>query len=208
MGKQKYLGKIEELFQKSPVVSYDSIKRVITEKKKGTQYTKQLIRNLIVKGKIKKLAKGCYTTHNENGISVFCFTPAYLGLQDALSFHNLWEQETIPIIITSKRVRQGIRSILNGNVLVRRIDKKYLFGFEYYAQGNNVYLPYSDIEKTLIDMVYFKEKIDKEVIKNLIKKVQRKKMDKYLKQYPLRIRNRMLKILENKPCVQIRNENK
>ncbi|MBI2110302.1 hypothetical protein HYT51_00800 [Candidatus Woesearchaeota archaeon] len=196
MGTQKYLKKIEEIFQKSQVVTYNSIERVVKEKKNNTQYTKQLIKNLIAKGKIKRLAKGGYTAHNENGISVFCFTPAYLGLQDALSFHNIWEQETIPVIITSRRVRQGIRSILGGNVLLRRIDKKYLFGFEYYAQGNNVYLPYSDIEKTLIDMVYFKEKIDKEVIKNLIKKIQRKKLNKYLKRYPIRIKMRILKILK------------
>ena len=101
MGKEKYLKDVEKLFEKSPVVNFASIERIVKNKKNIKQYTKQLIRNLILKNKIRKLTKGCYTKYDENSLAVFCFK-GYLGLQDALSFHNLWEQETIPIIITSK----------------------------------------------------------------------------------------------------------
>ena len=190
MGREKHLKNVLALFKKSPVVNYRSIEMIA-----GKQYAKQLIRNLALKGEIKKLAKGHYTIHDENSLSVFCFKPAYLGLQDALSFHNLWEQETIPIIITSRRVRQGIREILDSNVLIRRIDKKYLFGFDYYEQLG-LYLPYSDIEKTLIDMVYFKEEISGEAMHNIAKKIDKKRLDSYLKAYPSRVRTRVMKYLK------------
>ena len=182
MGKEKYLKRIEELFDKSPVVDAKSIARIINSKTKVRQYHKQLIRNLILRGKIKRLTKGYYSKHDDPSLAVFCFKPAYLGLQDALSFHNLWEQETIPIIITTRKVRQGIRNILGTNVLIRRIDKKYFFGFDYYKQ-DNFYLPYSDVEKTVIDMAYFNEPT--EVV------VDRKKLKSYLKKYPKRIKQRL-----------------
>ena len=105
--------------------------------------------------------------------------------------HNLWEQETIPIIITARKVRQGIRKIMGINVEIRRIDKKYLFGFEYIKQ-DNLYLPYSDIEKTLIDMLYFKERLSKEVLKNIRRRINKKKLNSYLHAYPARIRKRAL----------------
>ena len=100
MGKEKYQDKIINLFEKSPVVDYSSIKRIIN----NPEYAKQLIRNLVLKKKIKKLTKGFYTKHDEPSLIVFCFKPSYLGLQDSLSMHNLWEQETIPVVITSKKI--------------------------------------------------------------------------------------------------------
>ena len=127
MGKAKYLREVEDLFKNSPVVDARSIARVIKNKKNVKQYNKQLIRNLLLKGKIKRLTKGYYTIYDDPSLIVFCFSSAYLGLQDALSFHNLWEQETIPLVITVGSVRQGIRKVFGTNVLIRRIDKKYSF---------------------------------------------------------------------------------
>ncbi len=193
MGKEKYLKEIESLFKKSYVVDTNSINRIIQQKKRVKQYYKQLIRNLILKGRIKKLTKGFYTIYDDPSLAVFAFT-GYLGLQDALSFHNLWEQETIPIIITSKKVRTGIRKILNMNVLIKKIDKKYFFGIEYKKQGD-FYLPISDIEKTFIDMIYFREKLSQNLIKGFKKRIDMEKLKQYLKKYPKNVRKRILKEL-------------
>src|SRR3989344_8330490 len=130
MGKKKYGEEIEHLFKKSPVITFNSIERIIKNKKKKSQYAKQCIRNLIKTGKIKKITKGHYTHHDDPSLAVFCLTPAYLGLQDAVSFHGLWEQETIPVILTTKKVRRGIRKVLGSNVLIRHLDPKYYFGIE------------------------------------------------------------------------------
>jgi len=199
MGKEKYQRKIQEIFKKSPVVSLDSIKRIVNEKKEIKQYTKQLIRNLLLCGKIKRLSKGFYTSREDPSLIVFCFKQSYLGLQDALSKHGLWEQETIPVVISSDKIRPGIRNINGSNVLIKRIDKKYFFGIEYKKE-EDIYLPYSDIEKTLIDMVYFRQKISKEALHNLKKLVNKKKLTSYLNKYkyPKRIRSVVLGLIENK----------
>ena len=191
MGKQIYLDQLNQLLDNSPVVDFASIQRLVGKK----DYAKVLISNLLKKKKIYKLGKGCYTKHQEVSLSVFCFKPAYLGLQNALSYHRIWEQETIPVILTVKKTRRGIRTILDSNVLVRHIDKKYFFGFEYVKEGQ-FYIPYSDLEKTSIDMVVFNLKIDKEVLKILKKRIDPKKLKQYLKKYPLVIRQRVQKILE------------
>lgn len=190
MGREKYIRETEALFKKSPVVDFKSVARLVKSKKNAGQYTKQLVRNLLLKGRIKWLAKGYYTIHDDPSLAVFCFAPAYLGLQDALSFHGAWEQETIPVIITSRRVRPGMRRIIGTNVLVRRIDRKYLFGFDYCEQGE-FHLPYSDLEKTLIDMLYFKENLSDGTIKAVAKGLDRKKLESYLRKYPKAFRERV-----------------
>ena len=196
MGKVKRLPEVESLFKRSPVVSFNSVEKTLKNGKK--QYARHLIRNLLLKGKIRKLAKGWYTQGNDSSLAVFCFQPAYFGMQDALSFHKIWEQETIPIIITTKRVKQGIRKIMGGNVLVRRIKKEYFFGFESHEQ-NGMYLPYSDVEKTLIDMLYFRENISKDVLNCILKKIDTKKLGDYLKRYPKKLqiimKGRMLNLI-------------
>ena len=197
MGKEKYRNTVLALFEKSPVVSYNSISRIVNNEKKAKGYSKRIINYLLKQGKIKKLTKGCYTALNNSSLAVFCFQPAYLGLQDALSFHNLWEQETIPVIITIRNIRTGIRKSLGSNILIKRIEKKLFFGFDSYQEGNYA-LPYSDIEKTLIDLVYFKQPIDKETIRNFKKKIDGKKLNSYLKEYPKEIRKKVLDILNKK----------
>ena len=193
MGKQIHLEKIESLFEKSPIVDFKSIERIIGKSKKSS-YAKLLVHNLIKNGKIKKIGKGIYTQHNELSLAVFSFKPAYLGLQTALSHYGLWEQETIPVIITTKKVRRGIRSLIGGDVLLRNINKKYFFGIEHIKEGN-FYLPYSDIEKTFIDIVVFNQKIDKDVLKKIKNKINKQKLLNYLKKYSLRIREKTIRQL-------------
>ncbi len=187
MGKEKHSRDIEELFLRSPVVGHASIARIIKGKSKSATYVKRYINYALAKGKIKRLTKGCYTTLDDISLAVFCFQPAYFGLQDALSLHNIWEQETVPIIVTTRKIRPGIRTILGKNVLIRRIMKKHFFGIVHIQQGNAA-IPYSDIEKTFIDMIYFREKMSSEVIGEFRKKINRRKLEAYLKKYPQKIR--------------------
>ncbi len=181
MGTQKYRNAVEALIQKSPVVSFSSIKRIILSKNKVAQYPKQFVRNMIRQGKMRQLTKGFYTMHDDASLVVFCLQPAYLGLQDAMSHHNLWEQETIPIVITARNVRTGVRTVLGSRVLVRHLQPRYFFGVEHGE------LPYSDVEKTLIDLVHFKQNIAPEVQRAFRRRVNRKKLKRYLKAYPAQL---------------------
>ncbi len=194
MGEQKHLKRVREYIKKSPVVTASSIKRIIKEKKDVKEYSKQLIRNLVRKGELKKLARGCYTKHEDPSLAVLCYKTAYLGLQDALSFHNLWEQETIPVIITATKPRPGLREVNGMNIMIKRIKKEYFFGYNYYEQ-ESFYLPYSDIEKTLIDMIYFKQNISRQVKENLTKKINKKKLESYLQKYPEGLRKKVKRLI-------------
>ncbi len=194
MGTRIHLDKIEQLLEKSPVVDFKSIERIVKAKKSRSNYAKLLVSGLLRRGVIHKVGKGYYSKHKESSLVVFAFQPAYLGLQSALSHFGLWEQETVPIILTAKKVRRGLREILGTNVLIRNIRRKYLFGFELVKEGN-FYLPYSDLEKTLIDLVVFKEKIDDSVLKELRKKINDKKLRNYLRRYPKKIRERVERML-------------
>jgi len=192
MGKSKHLERIRDLFEKSLVVNFGSIERIVRFKRKNSKsnYAKLIVHNFLKSGEIKKITKGYYTKYNDNSLIVLCF-PAYLGLQSALSFYGLWEQETIPIIITSKKVRGGIRKVLGGNVLVRSTKKEFMFGINYLDDGGFC-LPYSDLEKTFIDMFLFKQKINKDVLKEFHERINEKKLRKYLKIYDERLRERVL----------------
>ncbi len=192
MGKIKYINEIRRFFKESPVVDINSLKKFIRRKNKSYIYL--LISNLLKKAEIKKITKGFYSVYEDPSLIVFCFKPSYLGLQNALSFHNLWEQETNPVVITTRNLRNGIRRVFDRNVIIRKIGKKYLFGFEYYKDGD-FYFPYSDIEKTFIDMVYFRQPLDKEVINEIKKRINIGKLNLYLKKYPKRFRGKVNKIL-------------
>lgn len=192
MGKIKYINNIRRFFKESPVVSIDSLKKFITKKNKD--YTNLLINNLLKKKEIRRITKGFYTIYEDPSLIVFCFKPSYLGLQNALSFHDLWEQETNPVVVTTRNLRQGVRKVFDRNVVIKRIDKKYLFGFEYKQDGD-FYYPYSDIEKTFIDMIYFRQPMDEEVIKNFRKRIDKKNLKGYLKYYPKIFRDKVLKTL-------------
>ena len=181
MGKIKYVNDIRRFFKESPIVNIQSLKRFI--KKKNKDYIHLLINNLLKKREIRRITKGFYSVYEDPSLIVFCFKPSYLGLQNALSFHNLWEQETNPTVITTRNLRKGIRKVFDRNVIIRKIDKKYLFGFEYYKDGD-FYFPYSDIEKTFIDMIYFRQPLDKEVVIEFKKRIDKKKLKDYIKRYP------------------------
>ena len=74
-----------------------------------------------------------------------------------------------------------------------------MFGYEYYKyslENKEIYLPYSDIEKTFIDMVYFKQPLDNEAIENFKEKIDKKKLKDYLKKYPKKSREKVMSKLD------------
>lgn len=159
-----------------------------------SMYTDIILHNLVKKGELFRLTKGWYAAKDDPTFAVFCFKPAYLGLQQALSIHNLWDQETNTIILTTKIVREGTRSLFQENVLVKRIPSPLFFGIEYLPYGDS-YVPVSDKEKTFLDLLYFEQPIDAKVLAEFRKTIDRKKLKKYLKNYSLNFRNMAAKII-------------
>jgi predicted transcriptional regulator of viral defense system len=185
----RLIKKVREFLKSTPVANLQSISALVGDK----NYAYVVMNHLLKRGEIKRITRGYYTVHDDPSLLVYCLKPAYIGLQDAMSFHNLWEQETSPIIITSRKVRCGIRKVMGHNVLVRRISKEYLFGYEHCRHGD-FSLPVSDVEKTFIDMAYFGE-IERSMVREFEKRIDRKKLEGYLRKYPANFRNKVSALL-------------
>jgi predicted transcriptional regulator of viral defense system len=192
MGTIKYLPKIKEFIKKTPIFSARDVELLVGSK----DYAHLLLHNLFEKGEIYRLTKGCYSQRSDPILLVACLKPAYLGLQEALSFHNLWEQETNPVILTPRQVREGVRSVLGNNVLVRHLPAQYFFGFDFLPY-DDFSLPVSDVEKTLIDLVYFKLTFAPETLKEIKERIQLTKLDSYLQHYPQEFQNLVQQIMKS-----------
>ncbi len=179
MQKNKHIKKIREFIQKTPVFTSRDIQRIVKDK----NYAYLILNKLTKQKEIFRITKSFYSKFDDPILSVFCFKPAYLGLYEALSLYNFWEQETNVVIITTKKVRQGIRKILDSNVIIKRLRPKYFFGFDY-LKYYDFYLPVSDLEKTLIDFIYFKEPIPSNLLRTIKNKINIQKLKNYLKKYP------------------------
>src|SRR3989338_3328365 len=117
MGKIKHIQKVRDYLKRTHVAHIQSIKNIIG----NNEYAHLLIHHMLKKKEIYRIAKGWYSRSKDPTLAVFCFKPSYLGLQEALSIHNLWEQETNTIILTTQTVREGLRSVFGNNLQLRRI---------------------------------------------------------------------------------------
>jgi len=186
MGKIVHLSKIREFLKSTPIFRAKDIELIV----KNRGYSSLILHKLAKRGEIKRVVKGWYSLHEDPVVSVFCFRPAYIGLQEALSLHEIWEQETNVVIVTARKVRAGIRNILNSNVILHRINQKYFFGFDLLKYGD-FFIPVSDVEKTLIDLVYFNEIPGKDVLREIKKNVNKRKLGAYLARYPPKFRKKV-----------------
>jgi predicted transcriptional regulator of viral defense system len=190
MGKVIYLKKVREFMKMTPAFRARDIELIVRKR----NYAHLILHKLAEKKEINRIMKGWYSLYDDPIVSVFCFKPAYLGLQEALSIHNLWEQETNVVIVTTRKVRTGVRKFFDSNVVVRRIEQKYFFGFDL-MRYDNFFIPVSDIEKTLIDLIYFNEIPARPILKEIEKKMNKKKLRKYLANYPDKFREKVKKIV-------------
>lgn len=185
-----YADKIRVYLKRTPVASIGSISALVPDR----NYAYVIVNHLLKRGEIRRITRGYYTIREEPSLLVYCLRPAYIGLQDAMSFHDIWEQETNPVVVTTRKVRTGVREVLGQNVWVRRISPEHFFGYEYLT-GDDFLLPVSDVEKTLIDMVYFGE-MREDMVEGFRKRIDHKKLDGYLKKYAGSFRRKVLGILE------------
>ena len=191
----KYMKSFKEKFRDYPVFTIKDA-RLFFEKSGATkQYVYTTIHNLLKSEEIKKITRGIYTFHEDVTVVGFAFSPFYYGLQDALSWRNIWEQEVNPIVVTPRKMRTGVRSFLGRNYLVRHIEKAMFFGIDSLKQGNS-WIPVSDPEKTLIDFVYYKEPIPEPVLDELLSTIKIDILNEHLEHVSRSVANRVREILK------------
>jgi len=184
---------ILERYNDYPIFTTKDLSKLIPNK--SNEEINTYIKYLIKKKRLFRITKGVYSLHKEPIVYGFAFRPFYYGLQNALTIHKIWDQATNPVVITTKKIRIETKNILGSKFIVHRIKPKYLFGYELKnVDGFNV--PVSDIEKTFIDFIHFKNNLDNNTIKSIIKKINKTKLKEYLKIYPIQTRMKIENLLK------------
>jgi len=78
-----------------------------------------------------------------------------------------------------------------------RMVNSYFFGFDYFKY-ENFFVPVADVEKTLLDLVYFNEIPAEDVLIEIKKQIKKEKLERYLKNFPPKFRKRVYSFLEVK----------
>jgi predicted transcriptional regulator of viral defense system len=185
----KYVKQFLSTFQNKYVFSANDVQRFLSFRHANGDYYKIFLSNLLKKDKINRIRYGYYSVYNDIMLTGFTYYPFYYGLENALSILKLWDQETNPVIITPLHVRTGLMQFNGRNYIVRKIARELFFGYTY-VKYYDFYIPVSDREKTLIDFVYYNEKIppelfnelkanaDKKILKTYISKISENKVRK------------------------------
>src|SRR3990167_6157972 len=111
----KYTKAIRERFRSKPVFSLNELRTFLSKSGISDSYLRLLVHNMQKSGELKRITSGKYTFADEMQVVGLAYAPYYYGLQDALSLHNLWEQETVPVVITTRKARGGKREFLGNN---------------------------------------------------------------------------------------------
>lgn len=180
---------IRKLAADNPFFTVKDAQRLV-----GKEYAYLVLNILTKRGEIHRLAKGYYSKFDDPSLLVYYFRPAYIGLFDAMSYLNLWEQESATMIITTRRVRRGTRTVFGNNVIVKRIDPKHFFGFEF-LETEGYSIPVSTVEKTLIDLIYFRY-WRSEYLNNFRGRADRDILEEYLSGYKGAFRRYVLSVVK------------
>ena len=184
----KYMAEFHNTFGTREVFRIQDVEVFLRARRAPLAYAHTLIHRLRRKGDLRRVTRGVYTFRPEGEVVGFAFSPFYYGLQDALSIRNLWEQETNSLIITPRNVRGGVRTLGGARVIVHRISRRAFFGYDLVKTGASLYLPVSDIEKTLIDFFYFREPLSAKLLRSLYRRCRPAILRAYLRRMPVRTR--------------------
>ncbi len=192
----KYAKEFEKLFNstKFPVFTIEDVMLAFKSSGMSYKYLRLMLYKYSKSGRIRRISSGVYTFHNHAIVVGFAFRPFYYGLESALGILGFSNQGVNNVVITTRKVRTGIRTFDGRNYRIARIKNRYFFGYKLMQYGN-FWVPVSDIEKTLIDMVYFKIGIRDELMKDAFSKLDIRKLNRYLKVYNGGFRKRVIDLL-------------
>ena len=110
----------------------------------------------------------------------------YLGLESALEQNKIvWQAINRSIVINSKF--SGTFVILKQVFQFKKMRKNLFFGVQELRNSQGTIWKHSDIEKTIIDFVYYKKKVPAD----LLAQKNKTKLDKYLLKVPRFLRKKV-----------------
>lgn len=169
-------------FSKDEYPVFTSKDAALAMKAKGISlgYLNLMLHNLVEQGRITRITKGVYTFHDDAAVVGFAFQPFYYGLESALWLRGISGQGANFVVMTPRSVRSGIRDFKGRNYRVQKIRPSMVFGYGLVRYGR-VWLPVSDIEKTVVDMVCLGHHISEELLPSIKKAIDKRALKEYLK---------------------------
>lgn len=161
------------------------------------------------KNYLSKLIKGWYVFSDikisENTLyqmSNALRSPSYISLQSALSFYNIIPEQSFAITaITTLKTQEYHTS--KGRFIYKSIKPDYYFGYNILSQSQGRPVLMAELEKVLLDTLYLQQGLNSEesmnelrLNKELLKKSDFKKMEKYLKLFNNKALNNRYEILK------------
>ncbi len=160
------------------------------------------VSRMVKQGRLYAITKGAFSREKRDELVGFAFAPFYYGGLAAMMMRDMIDNQVKMEIMTIHRVTRSLIKVYGGSsvVVLHHTPLKYYFGFDNLKYGD-LTVPVSNPEKTLIDLFYYKIKLQIERYSNLLKAVNRKRLRKYLKVYDKRTAKLVLNFVkEYKPA--------
>ncbi len=185
----KYETAFKNAFSTMQLFAAGDARRFLTRMGASTGYVRLFLHNMAARKEIFRISSGYYSFTDNEALAGFAFRPFYYGLGYALTIRGLWTQQSNPVIVTTTKTEPGIRSVMGHRVVVKRINVRAFFGFDY-VKYSGLFVPVSTPEKTLIDFLYYKIHLDKETRSAIWKSADKKKIGKYARMLGIKARPR------------------
>lgn len=190
----KYEKEFRRYFSKIPIFTFKDAKRYLCMMGASEAYVKLFVYGQMKRRSLLRVGKGVYS-YLDNEIAVgFAFRPFYYGLEFSMTLHRLWTQISVPVIITTTKAVPGIRESMGKRILIRRISEHMFFGIEY-IEYNGMFVPVSDIEKTLIDFAYFNIDLNGDDTRTVLQKCSVRRLMEYARASNRKVEKRIEDIL-------------
>ena len=159
---------------KTEILIPDNQKIISTEELKNWGFTHYKINKLVDEGNLIKLNKKNYENANFKGEdSDFYFVHAYaptgvVCLMSAAVFYNLstYRPDSIDVAVSKKKNVSTLPDLPSFNLYYFEKDR-FQIGVQIIKEGPNQFQIY-DIEKTVVDIVYYRNKIGIEETKEIL----------------------------------------
>lgn len=202
----KYEKEFENYFSKENIFTLGDARRFLSKLGASEAYAKLFIHNQVKRQRIFALGNGYYTFSNNEAVVGFRFAPFYYGLEYALTIRRLWTQMANPVVITASKAKPGVKEIMGHRVIVRRIAKRMMFGFEY-VKYSGLFVPVSDIEKTIIDFTYYRIGLGSEDMRTLLGSADKRKLMAYALKSGARVRRSVEALVKRQMAMPKHNSN-
>ncbi len=192
----KYVSDFIRHFSPAPVFTYKDALRFLRSMGSSEQYAKLFVHKMLRGGRLFRIASGRYSFSRNEAVVGFAYAPFYYGLEYAMSIRKVWIQESNPVIITVTKALPGQRIALGSNITVRRISRRMFFGYDY-VKYSGIFVPVASREKILIDLFYYRVRVNGEDLSSLLNGIEAKKLQPYLKRCSPRIKKSVLKVVRS-----------